>query len=299
MHERIGSTSRRRCASDRVEGSASGNTSGRSTSELALGSQAVAGRPEPAKARKDPKEILYPEVKVGGFTRVDGTIEFYNRVNALLSPHMTVLDFGAGRGAAAQDPVPYRRALSTLRGKVHEVIGVDLDGAVLKNPLVDRSIVIESGRPIPLGDRSIDLIVADSVFEHVTEPTTVVREFNRLLTVPGWVCARTPNGRGYVALAAKLLPERFHAGVLRWAQPQRKAEDVFSTVYRMNTPRDLRTYFDDKIWNCCCYGYGGEPSYFANSGFLARLMCHAHSLMPETLEPTLFFFAEKRADASI
>ena len=34
---------------------------------------------------------------------MDGTIEFYTRVNMLLESDMTVLDFGAGRGAALKD----------------------------------------------------------------------------------------------------------------------------------------------------------------------------------------------------
>lgn len=45
----------------------------------------------------------FPEIEVGGFTSIDGTIEFYTRISALLNPSMTVLDFGAGRGAALTD----------------------------------------------------------------------------------------------------------------------------------------------------------------------------------------------------
>ena len=38
----------------------------------------------------------FPEVGAGGFTSLDGTIEFYTRINALLAPDMAVLDFGGG-----------------------------------------------------------------------------------------------------------------------------------------------------------------------------------------------------------
>jgi hypothetical protein len=52
----------------------------------------------------------------GGFSRVDGSIEFYTRVNALLGPDMTVVDFGAGRGAGVlDDPVRYGLLDLTLR----------------------------------------------------------------------------------------------------------------------------------------------------------------------------------------
>ena len=47
------------------------------------------------------KEIYYPESEFGGYTRVDGTVPFFTRVQALARPEMTVLDVGCGRGAVA------------------------------------------------------------------------------------------------------------------------------------------------------------------------------------------------------
>jgi len=85
---------------------------------------------------------LYPEIGAGGYTRVDGSVEFYGRVNALISTDMTVLDFGAGRGKdIVDDPNAYRRSLRDLRGRVARVIGVDIDPAVLDNPCLDQAIV--------------------------------------------------------------------------------------------------------------------------------------------------------------
>src|SRR6201995_1817857 len=102
---------------------------------------------------------LLPEISAGGFDRYDGTIQFYQRVNALLQPDFTVLDFGAGRGVAhIEDEVRYRRELLKLKGKVKEIIGVDVDSAVKTNPAVDRSIVI-TGSDVPLPDNSVDLIL--------------------------------------------------------------------------------------------------------------------------------------------
>lgn len=72
----------------------------------------MAGHPPPFVER------LFPEVSAGGFTRMDGTVEFYTRVNALLRPDMTVLDFGAGRGAGLVD-APETWA-STLAGLIDD-----------------------------------------------------------------------------------------------------------------------------------------------------------------------------------
>ena len=67
---------------------------------------------------------------------MDGTIEFYTRINALLGPTMAVLDFGAGRGAALTDGYcDHRKKLMTLRGKVAKVVACDIDEAVLSSIL--------------------------------------------------------------------------------------------------------------------------------------------------------------------
>jgi len=76
----------------------------------------------------------FPEVGAGGFTSLDGTIEFYTRINALLGPTMAVLDFGAGRGALLTDGYcDHKKKLMTLRRKVAKVVACDIDEAVLSN----------------------------------------------------------------------------------------------------------------------------------------------------------------------
>lgn len=94
---------------------------------------------------------LYPESGAGGYSHVDGTVAFCTRINALLERHMTVLDFGAGRGAQLEETAcPYRRDLAILRGKSAKVIGVDVDPVVMENPFLDQGHVIEPAAPLPL-----------------------------------------------------------------------------------------------------------------------------------------------------
>lgn len=83
------------------------------------------------------KELFYPEVGVGGFAHVDGTIAFYLQVNALLDSASTVLDVGCGRGEYADDPVQTRLKLRVLRGKCANVLGIDPDPASRANPFID------------------------------------------------------------------------------------------------------------------------------------------------------------------
>ncbi len=61
------------------------------------------------------KERFYPEAKFGGFTDIDGTVAFFNRVNSLLDSSFVVLDVGCGRGAYNEDPVPLRKSLENSK----------------------------------------------------------------------------------------------------------------------------------------------------------------------------------------
>jgi SAM-dependent methyltransferase len=241
---------------------------------------------------------LYPEVGAGGFTRVDGTVAFYGRINALLKPNMTVVDFGAGRGAGpSDDPVPYRRSLQTLRGRVREVIGVDIDPVVKDNPAVDRAIVTSAIGALPLDDESVDLVVSDYCFEHVDRPDVVSGELDRVLKTGGWICARTPNRWGYIAVSARLVPNRWHVRALRALQPGRQAADVFPTRYCLNTVRDLKRWFPVERFLHCGYGHSGPPAYFGSSVLATRAARAALRYLPESLSPLLLVFMQKTGQA--
>ena len=238
---------------------------------------------------------LYPEVQAGGFSRVDGNIEFYSRVNALLTPEMVVLDFGAGRGKdATDDPVQFRRSLRNLQGKVAAVVGVDIDPAVLSNPSVDRAIVSVKDEPLPLPDDSVDLIVSDFCFEHIQSPGPVIRELDRVLKVGGWICARTPNRWGYIGIGARSVPNRFHVRMLTRLQPGRQPQDVFPTAYRLNTRGQLRTYFPPPRYLDCTYGYNTEPAYFGRSLSASRAARTVFKFAPERASALWYVFVRKQ-----
>lgn len=60
---------------------------------------------------------------VGGFTDNDGTIDFYLRVNSLVSKDQTVLDLGAGRAAWFEDDkCDTRRSIRLLKGKLRKLL---------------------------------------------------------------------------------------------------------------------------------------------------------------------------------
>lgn len=215
-------------------------------------------------------ERFFPEVRAGGFTRYDGTVQFYTRVKSLLRPDMVVIDFGAGRGAAAEDIAPFRRDLVRIKGNVKEVIGVDVSDAVLNNPNVDRGIV-SAGGAVPVPDGSADLVVSDATLEHVANPVEFSREIARVLRPGGWLCARTPNLYSLLVLVSTLVPNALHSNVLSRIQPDRKDIDVFPTVYKMNTRRSIGKLFPPAEWSDCSYTWSPEPAYHFNNPLIYRL----------------------------
>ena len=240
-------------------------------------------------------EFTYPEVAAGGFSRTDGTIEFYTRINALISPEHVMVDYGAGRGAALHDDTsPYRKSLQKLRGKCRKVIGIDVDEAVTENPGMDETWVIKPGDKIPLDDKSADVIVSDHTFEHIDSPNEVAAELSRILKSGGWLCARTPNRWGYIGMSTNLVPNRWHSAILKYAQPSRKEIDIFPTAYKLNTRSALKKHFPKSDFDIYVYGHFAEPRYFGNSKLLWAIMLFIFRITPECLAPKWMIFIRKK-----
>ena len=237
----------------------------------------------------------HPEARVGGYSSVDGTVEFYLRIHALLMPGQRVVDFGAGRGASFDDgsSTGMRRKLLDLRGDGRIVIGCDVDPAVLRNPAVDEAVVLERGRvSLPFGDDSVDMIVSDWTFEHLPDPGAVASEFKRVLKPSGWFCVRTPNRHGYISVANRLIPDRWHRLVLRAGQKGREARDVFPTCYLVNTERDLHRLFGGSF-DLTVYFSNPEPSYLGESRVGWAMMKAFERVVPRRFCAVLLAFGQK------
>lgn len=236
-----------------------------------------------------------PEIGAGGFTRYEGAIQFFTRIQSLLRADMTAMDFGAGRGLFQDDGNPFRRDLRTLKGKVAKVVGVDVDSAVLTNEGVDERLLIGPGAPLPFEPGSFDIVVSDWVLEHLDDPAHFASEMQRVLKPGGWLCARTPNKWGLTALAARVVPNSLHPTVLGSLQKKRQEEDIFPTRYKLNTLRDVRRMFPESDWEHCSYLWRGEPKYFGDSLLLYRLMEIWNALVPSFMATDLFVFLRKRS----
>ena len=168
---------------------------------------------------------------------------FYRRVVERLPVGATVLDFGAGRGAAFSEKRPIASDLVRLTPKVSRRIGVDVDPVVLQNPGLSEAHVLtqENDYRIPLPDGSVDAVIADWVLEHLPDPLRSFVECRRVIKLGGLFGARTPNRWHYTSLVSRAVGStRLGKKLLRIAQPQRRSDDIFETHYRANSPRMLR-----------------------------------------------------------
>lgn len=237
-------------------------------------------------------EAYYQEARYGGYSDVDGTVCFYQRVNALLAPSSVVLDVGCGRGAYVDDPVPVRRALRILKGRCATVIGLDPDAAAGVNPCVDEFRLLD-GAVWPVDDASADLCLCDSVLEHVADPDGFFFQARRVLRLGGYLCLRTTNVLSYVGLAARIIPNRFHATITKRVQAARQEQDVFPVLYRCNTVWRVRRMLHHHGFEHCVYGYEAEPSYLSFSPFCFLLGVLHQRLAPRAFKVAIFGFARR------
>ena len=140
-----------------------------------------------------------------------------------------VLDLGAGAGITAE---------MDFRGRARRVCGVDPDPRVATNPYLDEGQV-GFGEAIPYPDESFDLVFANNVFEHLSEPQKVFFEVRRVLRPLGVFLAKTPNKWHYMPLIARLTPQGFHQWFNR-KRGGRAYEDTFPTPYLANTQPAIR-----------------------------------------------------------
>ncbi|MGI8557915.1 MAG: methyltransferase domain-containing protein [Solirubrobacteraceae bacterium] len=154
--------------------------------------------------------------------------------------------------------------------------------------------VIDPGQHLPLDDRSVDLVLTDHVFEHITDPFPVAAELRRSLRVGGRICARTPMKWGYIAAAATMVPNGSHAAVLRIVQPNREERDIFPTAYRLNTRSNIARAFPTTEFEHVIYGWDPEATYVGQSTSLEALIQAGGRVTPERFRPTLLAFLRRQ-----
>jgi SAM-dependent methyltransferase len=234
----------------------------------------------------------YPESEFGGFTDVDATIIFHTRVQALIEPHMVLLDVGCGNGAHCHhETIAYRKNLQIYKGKVKQVIGIDVVEESREHPFLDEFRLITGNWPVE--NESVDLCICQAVIEHISDPEHFFSELHRVLKKGGYLCINTPNLFNYVSFISHMIPSRYHANILKKVQPGRKQDEVFPTYYKCNTIRKLRKILTRHDFEGVIYGFEPEPGYLKFSGLAYFLGVLHQRYAPKFMKPVIFVFAKK------
>ncbi len=227
---------------------------------------------------------------LGGFHPYDGTIDFYNRIDSILTGNERVLNLGAGRGSWFYlDQSEKRRSLLDIANRVKEFVGADIDPEVLANKTTHRNFLI-SGDLLPFEDNYFDVVICDWVFEHIENQEVFTKELNRVLKPNGLLAARTPHTLNVTHIAQVLIPEKFHSFVLRRVQPNRELRDHFKIYYRLNTRKVIRKKFPG--YKDFTYLHVSEPGYYFNKRRFYKIIFYSQFLFP-ILFSNLHVFLQK------
>jgi ubiquinone/menaquinone biosynthesis C-methylase UbiE len=185
---------------------------------------------------------------------------FEREIERYLRPEHTLLDAGCGRTA----PI-----LEKFRSKARRLIGVDLvDFSQQTGGLELHHCDLAS---IPIEDGCVDVMMARSVMEHVTDPARVFAESYRVLKRGGYFIFLTANFWDYASIIATIIPNRFHPWIVSKTEG-REEHDVFPIAYRTNTRWAVKKWAKQAGFEIISFHYLGQyPSYFMFNGFLFLL----------------------------
>lgn len=182
---------------------------------------------------------------------------YEKKIDSALKQTDIVLDAGCGR----QAPL-----LKEFRGKAKMLIGADVEERMVKEEGI--SLMECDISNVCLKDESVDLVISRSVLEHLKQPLAVYKELNRILKPGGSFIFLVPNLGHYASLLSLLIPDRYHAGVLK-PTGERQKDDFFPVYYKSNTYSAIKRLSKMTGFEISDFQYLGQyPYYFMFSTFL-------------------------------
>jgi ubiquinone/menaquinone biosynthesis C-methylase UbiE len=156
-----------------------------------------------------------------------------------VQPGARWLDVGCGHSIVPDWAMPPEEQERLVR-RVAMLVGIDLDEGIVRHPLLTHRVKAICGQ-LPFKDGSFDLVTANMVVEHVTDPDSFLSDVSRVLRPGGRFLFVTPNYLYPPLLAARLVPDAPKKRIVSFLE-HRKEEDIFPTHYRMNSPRAIEDH---------------------------------------------------------
>jgi len=151
------------------------------------------------------------------------------------------LDVGCGHSIVPD----WAMSLEEQERLVHRagfLVGVDVDDGIARHRLLTYRVKAIGGQ-LPFKDGTFDLVTANMVIEHVVDPVNFLKDISRVLRPGGHFLFVTPNRITPMLAVSRVVPEMIKKRVVHFLEG-RDFADIFPTLYRMNGPREIRTYSD-------------------------------------------------------
>jgi ubiquinone/menaquinone biosynthesis C-methylase UbiE len=175
------------------------------------------------------RSLLVPDLQ-------NSQVKYATRLRAALVSSNRWLDLGCGHAVYPEWLAPRLPPLDLTR---HVAVGLDTDRRSLESHDVLKLLVVGDGQKLPFADSTFNLVTANMVLEHTTDPASLFAEVHRVLRPGGRFVVHTPNAQGYTTILTRLIPSRFRRAAVHLLQG-RRPEDVYPTYYRANTVSILR-----------------------------------------------------------
>ncbi len=160
---------------------------------------------------------------------------YEQQLDQYVGPETDWLDLGCGHQVLPQWRAQAERMIVD---RTRSVTGIDCDLASIRRHRTIRRVILGDIGALPFPDESFDLVTANMVLEHLTNPERQFAEIGRVLRPGGRLLVHTPNSLGYPAVLNRLMPSAVSHIAIRMLDT-RSDVDVFPAFYRVNTERQL------------------------------------------------------------
>jgi ubiquinone/menaquinone biosynthesis C-methylase UbiE len=153
---------------------------------------------------------------------IPGMINPQNAYRELLQSHISSkirwLDLGCGHRFFSNSLPNSRSSQYELADRAEIIVGLDGDFSDLKKNTIIQHKILGDIRELPFEDDSFNLVTANMVVEHLSEPELLLSEIKRILTDGGLMIFHTPNRLSYKILLAKAIPEPLKKPIIKFLQ---------------------------------------------------------------------------------
>jgi SAM-dependent methyltransferase len=165
--------------------------------------------------------------------RIEPQFAYRDLVLSHINRHTRWLDLGCGHKAFSGIGLKSEDSISELIDRANLVVGIDRDlDALQKNKMIKHRIfgdILE----LPFKKGTFNLITANMVIEHASDPQVLLAEIKRVLTNDGICVFHTPNSLSYKIMLARLFPDRLKKLIIRYLQNRggRRISNFLSLEY--------------------------------------------------------------------